>query len=218
MVSALSDLDKYLSFKDSVEMKYSSNLYSYIQIMNNVQGETINDIFTKRYLEKDPNGIYSTSMVLARINNNFPVEQLLVNKQFDSIGTRYDIMEAYFKQNQTAKIPLKYRKADEFARLCIYQFISAYEDGEYGVPEKISLLGQINKEGSVYYVFKFNMPEKEEKTEMIGIAKPNKSGSIKLNFDVDNAYTSYEKLKTNWHVQANELINKLKKQTIKSAN
>jgi hypothetical protein len=204
---AMADLDNYLSLKDSAKNDWYGSMYNYIQLMNKITLEDFNEKFTKRYLEKDPKGSHVAEAVVARINNGLNNDQLLVNNLLDSIDMRYDIMEAYNNQRQLNRIPLKYRKQDAYASLCLYQYISA---DDYGSPQKIKLLGSIIKNGAIYYVFKYLLPDREEKASLVGITGPYKPGSTKLNFEKYYAYTDYDTLKTNWRLQAAKMITPLK--------
>jgi uncharacterized protein YbaP (TraB family) len=203
----MADLDNYLSLKDSAKNDWYGSMYNYIQLMNKITSEDFNEKFTKRYLEKDPKGSYVSGAVVARINNGLNNVQLLVNKLLDSIDTRYDIMEAYNNHKQLNRVPLKYRKQDAYASLCLYQYISA---DDYGSPQKITFLGSIIKNGAIYYVFKYLLPDREEKASLIGITGPYKPGSAKLNFEKYYAYTDYDVVKTNWRLQAAKMITPLK--------
>lgn len=200
---AAADIDHYVSLKDSNKNPYNSMMYNYMQLIGKIKFANVNNRLTKRYLEIDPKGLYASDAIVARIYNNLPNNQLLVNKYLDSIGTRYDLMEAFDNMKQLNKIQLKYRRQDEYAKLCLYQSISA---DDYGSPQKIALLGSILKSGSVYYVFKFLLPDKEEKKELIGITGPYKPGTAKLNFTRYYAYTTYEIVKPNWRLQASKMI------------
>jgi uncharacterized protein YbaP (TraB family) len=211
MAYAQTDIDKYLSLKDSSDNEYSGLVYNYMQLIGKTRFTGFNDKLTKRYLDKDPNGLYASDALIARINNHLPSRQSLVIKYLDSLGTRYDLLEAYNDQKQLAKVPLKYRTQDEFAKLCLYQSISTDDNNEdYGSPTKITLLGSILKNGSAYYVFKYLEPGREEKKELIGITGPYKVGSVKLNFKRYYAYTEYEVVKTNWRKQATKMIKPLR--------
>ena len=200
------DLDDFLALKDSDVNKWGGNLYNYFQLLGNMHTTALADKFTNRYLAKDHNGTYATDAVITRISNNLPNNQLLVNKLLDSMGTRYDIMEAYQKQKQLDRVPLKYRKQDEYAKLCLYQYISS---DDYGSPTSLALLGSIVKHGAVYYVFKYRLSEKEETKQLIGIAGPFVAGSSLLKFDKYYAYSDYDILQTNWREQATKLIDPL---------
>jgi len=73
----------------------------------------------------------------------------------------------------------------------------------------MTLLGSIVKNGSVYYAFKYLLPDKDEKEELIGITGPYKVGTTKLNFEKYYAYTDYDIVKTNWRAQAAKMIKPL---------
>jgi hypothetical protein len=174
-----------------------------MQLIGHIKAGALNDKLTGNYLKRDPNGLYAPDAVIARIKNHLPNNQLLVNKYLDSVGTRYDVMEAFSKQNQLGLVPLKYRTQAGYAKLCLYQSISS---DDYGSPTKITLLGSIIKNGSVYYAFKFLLPERDEKNELIGLTGPYKPGSARLNFERYYAYTDYDVVKINWRLQAAKMI------------
>lgn len=210
MAYAMADVDSYLLLKDSVNNDQRGNMYNYLQLMNKVKFEPVNDQFTKHYIAKDPKGMYLPEAVNARIANHLTVSPALVNKLMDSLGTRYDIMEAFDKAGQQVKIPLKYKNQDAFARLCLYQYIAG---DDYGNPENITLLGTVSKKGAVYYVYKYRLPDEEdEKKEMlIGICGPYKPGSTQLDFKKYNVHSDFEKVKSNWREQASKIIETLEK-------
>lgn len=206
MAFAKSDIGNYLALNDSLRSASDIPIYQYMQLMTKTKNHELNDQLTKTYLDKDPSGIYASEALVARIYNGLPNNPLLINKLLDSLSTRYDVMEAFSKQNQLNKVPLKYRQQTEFAKLCLYQSIS---QDDYGAPEKIALLGSIIKDGAVYYVFKFSLPDYDEKNQLIGLTGPYKAGSAKLNFEHYFAYTGYDILKTNWRAQAAKMIKPL---------
>jgi len=116
-------------------------------------------------------------------------------------------MDAYNDESELNKVPLKYRQTAEYAKLCLYQYVTNDED--YGSPDKIVLLGTLLNKGSEYYVFKYLLSEKDDSNYLIGITGPYKPGSTKLNFKKYYAYTDYNIIKTNWQKQALELIKPL---------
>ncbi len=206
MAFAKSDIGNYLALNDSLRSTSDIPIYQYMQLMTKTKNHELNDQLTKTYLEKDPSGVYASEALVARINNGLSNNPVLVNKLLDSLNTRYDVMEAFSKQNQLSKVPIKYRQQTEFAKLCLYQSVS---QDDYGAPEKIALLGSIIKGGAVYYAFKFSLPEYDEKNQLIGLTGPYKAGSAKLNFEHYFAYTGYDVLKTNWRAQATKMIKPL---------
>ncbi len=206
MAFAMDDIKSYIAIKDSSDNKWGGRLYNYFQLISKVPFEPVNDKLTTYYLDRDGLGSYGPDAVVARINNHLPNKPLLVNKYLDSIGTRYDLMEAFDSQKQLFKVPLKYRQQAEYAKLCFHQYIST---DDYGAPEKLKLLGSIVKNGSVYYLFKFELSQMEEGKTYIGITGPYKMGSAKLNFDKYFAFTAYDYLKPNWRLQGQALIKPL---------
>ncbi|MDB4919936.1 TraB/GumN family protein [Mucilaginibacter sp.] len=206
MAHAQADIDNYILLRDSTDNMYNGEMYNYMQLIGQIKNGELNDKLTNSYLARDPNGFYATDALIARIKNRLPNNQQLVNKYLDSVGTRYDVMEAFSKQNQLGLVPLKYKTQSEYAKLCLYQSLSQEDDG---TPTKITLLGSIIKNGAVYYAFKFLLPERDDKNELIGLTGPYKPGSTKLNFERYNAYTDYEVVKVNWRLQATKMVGPL---------
>jgi len=206
MAYAQADIDGYISIRDSSDNKYNFEMYNYMQLIGQMKNGELNNQLTNSYLTRDPKGLYVSDALIARIKNRLPNNQQLVNKYLDSLGSRYDLMEAFNKQNQLSLVPLKFRTQAEYAKLCLYQSIS---QDDYGSPTKITLLGSILKNGVVYYAFKFSLPEEDDQNELIGLTGPYKPGSTKLNFEKYYAYTEYEAVKTNWRLQATKMIKPL---------
>jgi uncharacterized protein YbaP (TraB family) len=206
MAYAQADMDHYITFKDSSSNKWNVYMYCYMALMTDSKYAALNDKLTHRYLTKDAKGLYVSDAVIARIRNNLPNNQLTVNKLLDSLDSRYEIMEAYNKQQQLNRVPQQYRAQAAFAKLCLYHDIST---DDYGSPAKMILLGTVTKNGSVYYTFKFKLTDYDDKADLIGISGPYKPGTTKLNFDKHNAYYNYDNIKTDWRAQALKLIEPL---------
>ena len=206
MTFAMDDLRQYLAIKDSANNEWAGYIYNYTQLMDKIKSPRINDDFTKNYIDKDPKGVYAPNAIIARIYNDLPNKPLLVAKFLDSIDTRYEIMEAYDNRYKLNMVPLKYRTQPAFAKLNFYKYITL---DDYGNAQKIALLGNIIKNGMVYYVFKYELPEKEEGTKFIGITGPYKPGSSKINFKKYLAYTNYDAVKVNWRLQASKMTTPL---------
>lgn len=206
MEYAQSDIDNYIALRDSSSNPYSGPVYNYMRLLSRLKNVQETNKLTTGYLTKDPNGLYASDAIVSRIHNGLPNNPVLVNKYLDSLGTRYEIMEAYSDENLPAKVPLKYRQQAEYARLCMYQEIA---ESDNGAPDKINLLGSVEKAGSIYYAFKFSLTDSDTKAKYIGLTGPYKPGSTKLNFKRYYAYTEYEEVKTNWRPQATKLIKEL---------
>ncbi len=210
MAYAHADIDNYIKIKDSVDNDYAGVVYAYMNLMKDFKFRELNDKLTSAYLEKDPNGTYSPEAVVARIYNWLPNKPALVHHLMDSLDTRYDLMEAYYDQKEPDKVPELYRRQDQYAKLCLYKYIGSGDDEDNGgTAMNMKLLGAITRGGTIYYAFKFSVVGEDEEKVMIGIAGPYKPGSKKLNFDKYFAYTTYEKLKTNWRTQASAMIKPL---------
>lgn len=210
---AAADLDTYLHADSTAKDDQQGTLFRYLNLMKEVKGITITDAFTAKLLNGSEWLQYNAA--IARIRNHLPVKQTILNSLLDSLSTRYAIMEAYSKEKQLAKIPLKYATPAEFGRVCVYGYLEDEEDE--GAPDKLSLLGSITYKGQVYYAYKFTMPEREEGKTYIAIVAPCKPGSTVLNFRGYNAYTDWKVQKSNWQLQAKQMIPGLIKQS-KAAN
>ncbi len=209
MAYAQADINNYIRLKDSANVKGIPRIYGYMNLMSKIKYPGINDKLTKLYISKDPKGTYIEDAVVVRISNNLPVNPILTNKLLDSIDTRYDIMKAYNNQKQLAKVPQQYRTQVAFAKVCLYRNILADEEDS---PSKITLLGTVSKNGSLYYAFKFQMPGDDDDqgpSYQIGISGPFKPGSTHLDFEKYDAYSKYEKVTANWRTQALKLVDPL---------
>lgn len=204
---AMDELNEFLTSKDTNKSEWNNNIYKYFTLMSDVKGEPLTNKFTSSYLAYNPKSYGTSTAVIARINNHLPTSAILIKRLLDSIDTRYDIMQALYKQKQADKIPIKYKTQQEFARLCFYQYVSSSDDDDdHGVPSNIRLLGTVTDKGMLYYAFKYHLGEEDSDKTYIGIAGPYKSGSTALNFDKLNAFTNYDVKETNWIKQAEKLI------------
>jgi len=205
---ANADLNNYLANKDSSYNKWASPIYRYLRLMTKIKGEPLTDSFTNKLIKLNPKGSEISEASITRIKNGLPVSPIILNRLMDSISTRFEIMQALYEEKQFTKIPLKYKTPTEFAKLCLYQY--AEDDDDH--PDKLTLLGTVANNGSLYYTYKFSLPNREKTTSYLGIAGPFKPGSAKLDFSGYNAYTSWEIIKANWQLQAKKLIPELAKQ------
>ena len=210
MAYASADIDSYIKIKDSVDNNYAGVIYAYMNLIKDFKFKEFNGQLTSAYLEKDPKGTYSPEAVVARIYNGLPNKPALVKHLMDSLDTRYDLMEAYYDQKETDKVPELYRRQDQYAKLCLYKYIGSGDDEDNGgTATGMKLLGTITRGDNIYYAFKFSVVGGDEEKVMIGITGPYKAGSKRLNFDKYFAYTTYEKLKPHWRAQASAMIKPL---------
>ena len=146
--------------------------------------------------------------ITTRIANHLPVNSKTLVTLLDSMDTRYQVMEAYHKQKQMDKVPLKYKTQSEFGRLCLYKDIASDndDDNDYGYAENLTLIGSVTDKGSIYYAYKFKQPSRDSVATFIGIAGPYKPGFAALPFDRYYAYTDYTIKGTNWMKQAKAMI------------
>lgn len=203
---AMDELNTFLASKDTNKTEWSTNIYKYLTLMGGVKGEPLTNKFTSYYIAHNAKSYGISNAVIARINNHLPTGTILMNKLMDSMYTRYDIMQALYKQKQADKIPAKYKIQQEFARLCFYQYLNSNEDDDKGTPLNIKLMGSVTDKGALYYAFKYNLTEQDSDKTYIGIAGPYKPGSAVLNFEKYNAYTNYDIKENNWIKQAKKLI------------
>jgi len=207
MKYAAADIESYLKKRDSVSSEYSESVYEYMQIMAQIKDDNLTKQLTDKYLQAVPKGAYAVDAIVARIANDLPNEETLVKFYMDSLDTRYDLMKAYYKHNETVKIPKLYLQQDEFAKLCLYKYVTA--DEEQGSPTNISLLGTITDGGKTYFAFKFSMRDDSDNKELIGISGPFTPGETTLNFDNYHAFSNYDTLKNDWRLQAQHMIKPL---------
>ena len=210
---AQTDLDQYLSKTDTINNKWFTSGYSYLQLMQFVKNQPLTDKFTAKLIKNDPTESQLTEAVITRIANHLVVDQKLLTRLLDSIDSRYSVMNALNQENQLARVPLKYKKQEEFAKLRLYQSMIDNDD-EGGSPQNTTFLGTLPDNGSIYYVLKYQSAyEEEPKAYHLAICGPSKPGSTKLNFDYSyRIYYDGEVKKATWQQQAKTMLLKLKEQ------
>lgn len=115
-------------------------------------------------------------------------------------------MHAYDQVGLLEKVPAKYRKPSEFGKLLVYELMS--EDYEL---KEISLLGEIEEDGHVYYVYSYEIAsDEEEKQRYWAVAGAFKKGSEKIDFKNHFADTDLEPLQEDWKTQAKAVVEKMK--------
>jgi len=208
MAHASADIGAYLKAKDSVSNEFSGSVYNYMRLLSQIKNVDLTKRLTNQYLQAAPRGTYAPDAIIARIANDLPNDEGLVKFYMDSLDTRYDLMKAYYEQKQIDKIPEPYRRQDEFAKLCLYKYITT-DDEDGGTSTDMKLLGTIFHDENVYYTFEFSLAGDEDHKVMIGIAGPYQPGSTKLSFDKYFAYTTFEVVKPDWRAQASAMIGPL---------
>lgn len=202
------DLKAYFAQADSVRNKWSSPVSYYLEFMKNVQGRAITAPFTAKLLKNDAVENNLSDAVIARLKNNLPVQQPVINKILDSVYYRYGLLKELNEIKQLSRAPLKYRTQASFAKLSLTEYV---EGSDTGSPTNIVLLGTLPEKENTYYVFKFAIPDYEADVTYIGICGPYKTGSNVLDFKSYRAYTNWEAKETNWQKQAKKMIPDLKK-------
>jgi uncharacterized protein YbaP (TraB family) len=201
---ATDELNKYLS--DTSDNKWTHGIYNYLQLMGKIKGEPITESFTSTVIKKDTYNGEISDAVITRLDNGLPVSQMVTNRLLDSIGFRYDILEALNKNGKLTVAPIKYRSQQEFAKAALYKYIV---DQDEGSADNIKLLGIIPEKDSRYYVFKFNSAYDTD-AHYTAVCGPYKTGSTKLDFSIYRSYTDWEDTKSDWKIHAKKLIPKLK--------
>ncbi|MEO7215630.1 TraB/GumN family protein [Mucilaginibacter sp.] len=202
------DLNAYFAQQDSIRNKWSSPVSYYLEFMKNVQGKAITAPFTAKLLKDDAVEDNLSDAIIARLKNNLPVQQPVINKILDSVYYRYSFLKELNEIKQLSRAPLKYRTQAGFAKLSLTEFI---EGSDTGSPANVVLLGTLPEKGNTYYVFKFAVPDYEEDVTYLGICGPYKTGSNVLDFKSYRVYTTWEAKETNWQKQAKKMIPELKK-------
>jgi len=205
---ANADLDKYF-IKDTTQNAWISPVYSYLQLMAKIKGEPLTDSFTNTIIKRDTYSGLKSDAVITRLTNHLPVNQLIINKLLDSLGMRYEILEALNNNGQLVKASPKYRTPAEFAKASLYKYVAMQDDGDI---EHATLLGTVPEKTNTYYVFKFNTAYSD--TQYIAICGPYKTGTAKLDFSNYHVYSDWDEKKANWQLQAKKMIPTLKKQNI----
>jgi uncharacterized protein YbaP (TraB family) len=207
---AQADLNAYLSKADTASDKWFYSGYNYLQLMQSVKNQPVTESFTTKLIRDDHTGNQLCEAVTTRIVNHLATDQKLVNRLLDSIENRYNLMETLNNEKQLSRVPLKYKTQMEFAKISLYQSLANNDDD--GTPKNITLLGTLPDKGSIYYVFKYKLPDYDETTSYIGMCGPYLPGSAKLDFSSYHAYFDGSAQKTNWQQQAKGMMVKLKQQ------
>ncbi len=201
-----SDLQKYLEEKDKDEYDYSMNslIYSYLNFLNKSSYKNeFTDTFTSTLAKEKDNQWFSLQATTARIINNYPLDNAFIETQMDSLFSRFEIMEAYHKTNQFNKVPKKYIKPEEFAKLALYNYVGEDE----GYPDAMTVVGKIKNEGDEYYAISFGYEyEEAEDEEYLAIVGPIKEISQKTPYERYKCYTEWDSVEKDWKTQTKNLI------------
>jgi hypothetical protein len=209
----LADLELYKKnlAESSSPFYYQPEIYSYLNLMNNTISSNVIDQFTSGLLDIREKSTYTTTeTVTARIHNNLPVDKKIITSELEEMSSRYMILSAFHKMKQLDKVPSKYTRQPEFAKLCFYRYMG-YMDS---YPDKIKLLGTVPSGDSIVYVFQYSFDTDEKKDpNYIGISGPYaKSGTIEFNDDL-NSYTDFAETQEDWKTQAKGMIAILKEES-----
>lgn len=209
MSNAMSDLDVELEKLDHSEELDYGMIYAYMRIMAHLSMPEMIDEFTEKLLAVDSIPYLHTAALAARIATGLNLDQQVLKSQLDSLESRYDIMDAFYKAGKINEVPSLYRKHNEFAKLLMYNHL--YDENDY--PDSISLLGELKEGAEIYYVFEFvyNDDEGAEST-YIGVVGAFDDQADKLDFEAYSCHTNFDKKAEDWTSQANALIKELKSQ------
>lgn len=205
---ALSDLKLYNEAnkdEESYDYEYNSLIYSYLDFFNKLALKNeVADAFTKPLANQDDNDWFQLHAITARLNNNLDLDEKLLAKKLDTLYSRFEIMETYHRINQFEKIPKKYLKPNEFAKLALYNYLG--EDDS--LPNEIDVLGKIKQDNIEYYVisYAFTSDDESDSEKYIGIVGPVENVSQDLPFKRPVSYSNWDVLEKNWKNQAKALI------------
>jgi hypothetical protein len=204
----LADLNGYVRHIKNDDNHYQALMFQYLNIMDSVKCGNLTDELTSKLTKSATNKWIQAGAVTTRVSNNLPNDSKLENKLLDSLDTRYAIIYAYNKMKQTQKVPVKYTKQDEMARLCLHQYLS----DDDSATDKIVLNGSLPVKDSVYYVFTATYSGDEQSEVYRSIIGPYKVGSTKLDFEKFKVYTDWETPTGTWLEHAKRMLAKLKEE------
>lgn len=196
--TALTDLNTYL--KDT-ENEDASSMYAYLNILPALDVPNLTDVFTKKIIA-DTVPYMLTQALCARIKANLPVDQKLLDTQLDSLSTRYDILLAFDDAKQMDKVPAKYKKHEEIAKLMFYNYLGMEND----YPETISLLDKVEVNGKTYYAFEYSYSGEEGKKTYVGVCGSFDAKNDKIALRDYNSYSDFEEKSDDWLTQAKTMI------------
>jgi len=199
---ALTDLGDDIALLNADE--YPTTAYQYLNLLPKLD-RGLTDQFTKKIIALNSTDYLKTRAVEVRVKAKLPVSSALLTQQLDSLYSRYSIMLAYNEIGELNKIPAKYKEPNEFGRLLLHGYAS--EDYEV---KNLALVGEVEFENEIYFVYSFEIDGEEEKTKLLGIAGAFQKNSKKLDFEKHYGYSNFEKIETDWQKQARALIEQLK--------
>ena len=206
---AQEDLDHYINSADSSASEnifpYNTKISHYLNLANSIRDKAFTEVLTSRLLSSNITGWMRTETVAARIFNELETDKKEISRLLEAMESRYTIMKSFNKANKLRDVPKKYRKQDEFAKLCFYEAISI----ENTPPTELKLLGHILVDGSRVYVFSFSN-EYDKDTKQLGLSGFYSSNGKTLDFENHRSYTPWEPLEKDWKNQAKEYVSHLK--------
>jgi uncharacterized protein YbaP (TraB family) len=194
--------------ENEVDGTYSSLMYAYLRYLNTIKSKNeISDRFTLKILNEDSDKWMKLQAITARLFNNYGISKDIEKKYLEDKYFRFEIMEAYHKQNRFSEIEKKYLKPKEFAKLSFYN----YAGEESGYPDKIEVIKKITKNEQDFYVLKFsyNDDETEEETNYIAVVGPIKVLFQNTDFNMYNSITYWDNYDDSWEQNVETLITDL---------
>lgn len=199
---ALADLEEDIELLKTPA--YPNTAYQYLYVLPKLD-KTLIDKFTNKIMGlADTIGYLKTRAVEVRIKQKLPIPKQVLAAQLDSLNSRHAIMLAFNEIGELDKVPAKYKEPTEFGKLLLHYYAS--EDYEL---KNINLLGEIEKENQIYYVYSFESVDDEDKIKYIGLAGAFDKNKKTIDFEKQLGYSNFEVLETDWKKQAKVLIEQL---------
>jgi uncharacterized protein YbaP (TraB family) len=176
-------------------------LNSYIDIIDSlkiVNPQTEEALKTLYTINEKDNWIKSRALFTA-VKLNIDVDKSIIQKSFNDLYSRFEIIEVFIKSGKTEEIPKEYIAPEAFAKLSLYNNIGYYD----GYPDYMEMLGTIKQNEKDYFVYSYSYSTDEE-TKYLGISE-NKEVNLKK-FEQNTSYFDWDEVEENWEEQAKQLL------------
>jgi len=206
---AFKDLEKYkedILSKDE-EYFYSPEIYNYLSLMSLVKGRALSDKFTNEIINMENNTALLANAVAVRIKNDLSISKKINKTLLESLDTRFILINAYNDAGKLIEVPKKYLIKSELAKIYLRDFI--FEE-DYSYPEGIKLLGEINYNDTIVYVYSFVVDYEGEKETYMGMSGGFLSESTTLDLKSLKAYTDWNLIDKEWRKQAELMLSDYK--------
>ena len=190
---------------EDYDYTYNSLMFNYLYLFNTIENKhpKINTL-TQALVENKENKWLRLQAITARINNHLEIDKKLMTQQLDSLFSRLEIIEALHKTNQLKRVPKKYLKPEEFAKLALYNYVG--EDDGY--PDQLLVLGKFSEENKEYYAISYAYTTEDGTTpeQYLGVVGPIKPITQEQVFERYKSYSGWDTLEDDWKTQARLLI------------